>query len=110
MPRSSRALYQVGCVLICIESGGGQVGLLVHMALEIRLGHLVGRPSHVSRKAGDGGKSTYQQIAVLGIVEIMRGRIPRTNPDHPNWRLMIAVALNKPRAERISSFSAIPRV
>lgn len=53
---------------------------------------------------------TYQQIAVLGIVAIILGRIPLRNPAQPYCRLMMAAALNRPRAVRISASSAVPLV
>lgn len=53
---------------------------------------------------------TYQQIAVLGIVEIILGRSPRRKPAQPNCFLIMLAALKSPRAVRASPFSAVPRV
>jgi hypothetical protein len=56
------------------------------------------------------GKSSYQQIAVLGMVVMMRGRQPLMKPPHPNSFLMIAAALTIPRTFRISACWLSPRV
>ena len=58
----------------------------------------------------DNDGTTYQQIAVLGMVEIILGRMPRRKPRQPNWRLIMAAVVKSPRAERISLSSARPRV
>ena len=91
--------------------------LVFYLTLEIRLGHFIrcpatksARKSKIMTKSKPKKKKTYQQIAVLGIVEIIRGRAPRRNPPQPNCRLMIAAALISPLADRTSSFAARPRV
>ena len=53
---------------------------------------------------------TYQQIAVLGIVVIIRGRSPRRKPPQPCCLLMIEAATKSPFADRISASFAVPRV
>ncbi len=53
---------------------------------------------------------TRQHIAVLGMVVIIRGRIPRKKPAHPCCLLMIAAASTQPFADLISAFWAVPRV
>lgn len=91
--------------------------LLVVLFLEVCLGHLIGCPENMlvnvqwtQRPVYESRCNTYQQIAVLGMVEMIRGRMPRKKPAQPNWRLMIPAAFHRPRADRTSSLSASPRV